>query len=69
MLKNILILSLAGLAACSQKITIDPETRTFRDEFGRSRIFHGTNVVVKGFPYLPQQDEFHPHLSLSDKDL
>jgi len=24
---------------------------------------------VKGFPYIPQQDVFHPHMSLSDKDL
>ncbi len=56
MLKSILLLSIAGLAAASLSITVDPETRTFRDSYGRARIFHGTNVVVKGAPYLPVQD-------------
>jgi len=28
-------------ASVSSKMTIDPTTRTFRDEFGRARIFHG----------------------------
>lgn len=68
MLKSILLLAVAGLVS-SQKLTIDPATKTFRDDFGRARIFHGTNVVVKGFPYIPIQDRFDPQMSVSDKDL
>jgi endoglycosylceramidase len=41
----------------------------FRDEQGRARIFHGTNAVMKPYPYIPIQDHFDPHMSLSDKDL
>lgn len=52
MIKSILSVTLAGYVA-SQSLTIDPATRTYRDEFGRTRIFHGTNVVVKGPPYIP----------------
>ena len=37
---------------------IDPVTRTFRDEFNRTRIFHGQNVVVKLPPYIPTQGSF-----------
>lgn len=28
-------------ATASARMTIDPTTRTFRDEYGRARIFHG----------------------------
>ncbi len=55
MLKSILLLTIAGTAAV-QSLTVDPATRTFRDDYGRTRIFHGTNVVVKGAPYIPMQD-------------
>lgn len=51
------------------KLTIDQETRTFRDEFGRARIYHGTNVVVKGHPYVPITDRFDAQMSLCDEDI
>ena len=35
------------------KITINPESRQFIDEFGRSVLFHGVNVVYKVDPYIP----------------
>ena len=40
MLKKSLIIS-ALVGASAAKYTIDPVTRTFRDEFNRARIFHG----------------------------
>ena len=43
----------AVVAAAAQKFTIDSKTRTFRDEQGRTRIFHGFNVVVKRPDYTP----------------
>jgi len=70
MRKSFTTLVIAGvLSLVASKITIDPVTRTFRDEFNRTRIFHGTNVVVKGYPYLPVQDRFDPQMSLSDEDI
>jgi endoglycosylceramidase len=57
------------LALAISKITIDPSTRTFRDEFNRARIFHGQNVVVKLPPYIPITDRFDPQFSLADEDI
>ena len=50
-------------------IKIDPETRTFRDDNGRARIFHGQNVVVKLPPYIPVTDKFDAFMSVNDEDL
>lgn len=59
---------LVGVAS-SFKMSIDPYTRTFRDELNRTRIMHGTNVVVKLAPYLPTTDKFDPQMSMTDGDL
>lgn len=56
-MKSFPIAALIG-ATVSARITIDPTTRTFRDEFNRSRIFHGQNVVVKLPNYLPTDGTF-----------
>ena len=56
-------------AAASQKWTIDAATRTFRDEGGRARIFHGFNAVVKAADYIPIQDSFDFDMSITDQDL
>ena len=55
--------------AAAQKWSIDKDTRTFRDELGRSRIFHGFNVVVKQPDYLPITDHFDFDMSITDEDL
>lgn len=70
-MKKALSILFAGcvISSAFSKITIDWKTRTFKDEFYRARIFHGTNVVVKGAPYLPVTDRFDAQMSLSDKDL
>ena len=59
----------ALLGVVSAKITIDTATRTFRDEVGRARIFHGQNVVVKLPGYIPTQGDFDYQMSLNDQDL
>ena len=59
----------AAAATAAQKFTIDPKTRTFRDDQGRARIFHGFNVVVKRPDYTPIQDHFDFDMSISDEDL
>ena len=43
--------------------------RMFVDEQGRARLFHGTNVVVKGKPYLPVEDRFDAQMSLNEEDI
>lgn len=39
------------------------------DQQGRERFFHGMNVVVKGPPWLPRTDAFHPTWSFVEKDM
>ena len=62
---------MAPLAATqiSGPYTIDTSTRTIRDKFGRGRIFHGTNVVVKLPPYIPTNDGFNYQTSMTDEDM
>ncbi len=54
--KSLIISSIIG--AATARITIDTNTRTFRDEAGRARIYHGQNVVVKLPNYLPTDGSF-----------
>lgn len=42
--------------------------RIFVDEFGRERIFHGTNAVVKGEPWVPDTSKFSLDISLVEED-
>ena len=65
----VLAVSSAMAAAAPQNFTIDAATRTFRDDLGRARIFHGFNVVVKKPDYIPIQDHFDFDMSISDEDL
>ena len=34
-------------------ISVNPETNMLVDSMGRERFFHGTNVVMKKYPYYP----------------
>lgn len=59
-MKSVLTWLLPVIAAqISGPYTIDVENRTMRDKFGRGRVFHGTNVVVKLPPYIPTNDGFN----------
>lgn len=60
---------MAAVASAADKFSIDAATRTFRDELGRARIFHGFNVVVKASPYIPEQDHFDFDMSIVDEDI
>ena len=66
---------IAGVAAAAlvnsamAKIAINPETRQFVDESGRSIIFHGVNVVYKVDPYIPSEMDFNAELSLNEEDI
>jgi len=65
------LLAIFGVAnAQTGKVRVDPETRTLRDETGRSILFHGVNVVYKVDPYIPSLDgPFDPQLSLNAEDI
>lgn len=54
-MQKFVCLALSGslAAAAAQKYSIDAATRTFRDDQGRARIFHGFNAVVKKPDYIP----------------
>lgn len=41
----------------------------FQDEYNRSVIFHGVNIVYKQDPYIPDTSKFDPQLSLTDEDI
>ena len=53
----------------TSKLRISRANRKFYDEQGRTRIFHGVNVVYKLPPYIPSLDKFDPNLSLSREDV
>mmetsp|Transcript_8442 Transcript_8442/g.23820 ORF Transcript_8442/g.23820 Transcript_8442/m.23820 type:complete len:539 (+) Transcript_8442:241-1857(+) len=53
---------------CVGIVQIDPETRQFRDESGRTLIFHGVNAVYKVFPWQPSTGAFDPETSLNAED-
>lgn len=48
---------------------VNPDTKFFVAEDGRTLLFHGVNVVYKVPPYIPITTEFHPTESLSAKDM
>lgn len=50
-------------------ISTDPATNRLVDGFGRDVYFHGANVVVKGFPWMPETDHWTPATSFSDADM
>lgn len=57
----ILAISLtAGLAQAGAEgvIRVNPETLSIIDAEGRERFFHGVNVVVKKFPWIPEGDAY-----------
>ena len=62
---------LAGesVAQISGRTHVNPETRFFEDEFGRTVLFHGVNVVYKVAPFIPSNGEFDPQKSLNAEDI
>ena len=59
----------AAFSAASAKISVDPSTRFFVDEHGRTVLFHGVNVVYKTAPYIPSTGDFDHNDSLNDGDI
>lgn len=75
-MRVIAALAIALLAAAvaantlgSVPISVHPVTQRLVDEHFREVFFHGVNVVVKGFPWIPVTDHFDPETSFSTKDM
>ncbi|KAI1320281.1 hypothetical protein EDD11_001496 [Mortierella claussenii] len=56
-------------AEISKIVRVNPSTQHFIDTEGRSRFFHGTNMVKKSFPWHLDVDNFVPSWSIVDKDI
>ena len=64
---NLFLLTL--FTAQGQKVKMNPSSRMFVDPNGRSLIFHGVNVVVKVYPFVPNLTVFDPQYSLAPQDI
>jgi endoglycosylceramidase len=62
-------LGTAAAAKKAQYVKVDQMNTRFVDEVGRSRVFHGFNVVYKPYPYLPGTSEFDAMTSFADEDI
>lgn len=56
-------------ADISKIVRVDQTSQQLIDAEGRSRWFHGTNMVKKAFPWHVDVDNFVPNWSLVDKDI
>ena len=66
---KLVFLLITTLVCSTQGIKVDPESTLFIDQYGRTTIFHGVNVVYKVFPFYPQTDHYNSNTSLTDMDL
>ncbi|KAF9192094.1 hypothetical protein BGZ50_008824 [Haplosporangium sp. Z 11] len=56
-------------AELSKIVRVDQASQQFIDAQGRSRFFHGTNMVKKSPPYHMDVNKFVPSWSIVDKDI
>ncbi|CAO3574814.1 unnamed protein product [Mortierella alpina] len=56
-------------ADLSKIVRVDQATQHFIDAQGRTRFFHGTNMVMKHFPWHHDVEKFVPSWSIVDKDI
>ena len=54
----ILLLLLGSFTVSAAKYYVNPSTNRIVDNYGRERIFHGDNVVMKTTPFIPITTHF-----------
>ena len=54
----ILLLLLGSFTVSAAKYYVNPSTNRIVDSYGRERIFHGDNVVMKTSPFIPITTHF-----------
>ena len=67
MSRFLVFLSLLALSL-SLPLSVSPD-HAFIDSQGRERFFHGVNVVMKSYPYIPTTSSFDHQLSFSEQDI
>ena len=50
---HIILLFLGSSTVSAAKYYVNPSTNRIVDSYGRERIFHGDNVVMKTTPFIP----------------
>ncbi len=60
---------LVALGLANNKIHINTESRLMEDEFNRTTILHGVNVVYKVHPYIPDRHTYSSQDSLTDEEI
>ena len=71
MTASLLLLLSTSAASTLEPIRLEPREdrpRAFVDASGRERIFHGTNAIVKGPPWLPDSRSFSHDVSMAAED-
>ena len=62
---------LAAVSTTLEPVTLQPRSgrpHAFVDATGRERIFHGTNAIVKGPPWVPDSRTFSNDTSMTTED-
>ena len=54
----LLLASFTRLTVSAAKYYVNPSTNRIVDNYGRERIFHGDNVVMKTTPFIPITTHF-----------
>lgn len=65
----LLLFPLLTLAEPPPRVRIDPATGQFIAPDGRTKVFHGVNVVQKAFPWHPSIDGYDAFSSLVEQDM
>ncbi|XP_065910588.1 endoglycoceramidase-like isoform X2 [Dysidea avara] len=65
----LVIIAITGVLSEQCCMKVNNSTKQMIDPSGRSRLFHGVNVVYKVFPYHPKLNMFDPFDSLSHEDM
>ncbi|KAG0270698.1 hypothetical protein DFQ27_000049 [Actinomortierella ambigua] len=65
----IAVLATTVMADISKIVRVDQSSHQFIDATGRSRFFHGTNMVYKEFPWHHDLTNFKPSWSIVEKDI
>jgi len=63
------LVSVCSAATTTERVRIDPVSGNFVGKDGRTRTFHGVNVVQKSFPWHPSLGEFNQYHSLNAEDM
>jgi len=59
---------LFSFCSCKISFSVNSDRNRIVDNYGRERVFHGTNVVFKTSPFIPISSHFDARYSFSEED-